>query len=98
MKEHKPNWSDIPDHPYIILIAGCSGSAKTNVWLNLINHKQDIDKICINKRESTCLKYLNDSKAFIEYSNGMDIYKNIEEYNPNKKMENIDCIWYDCYA
>ena len=29
---------------------------------------------------------MNDSKAFIEYSNGMDdIYKNIEEYNPNKK-------------
>ena len=29
---------------------------------------------------------LNDSKAFIEYSNNMDnIYKNIEEYNPNKK-------------
>ena len=25
-------------------------------------------------------------KAFIEYSNDMDdIYKNIEEYNPNKK-------------
>ena len=42
----------------------------------------------INKRESTGLKYLNDSKAFIEYSNGMDdIYKNIEEYNPNKKRK-----------
>ena len=32
------------------------------------------------------LKYLNDSKVFIEYSNDMDdIYKNIEEYNTNKK-------------
>ena len=31
-------------------------------------------------------KYLNDSKVFIEYSNDMDdIYKNIEEYNTNKK-------------
>ena len=30
--------------------------------------------------------HLNDSKAFIEYSNEMDdIYKNTEEYNPNKK-------------
>ena len=39
----------------------------------------------INKREITGLKYLNDSKAFIEYSNDMDdIYKNIKEYNPNK--------------
>ena len=40
----------------------------------------------INKRESKGLKYLNDSKAFIEYSNDIDdIYKNIEEYNSNKK-------------
>ena len=31
---------------------------------------------------------MNDSKAFIEHSNDMnDIYKNIEEYNPNKKRK-----------
>ena len=31
-----------------------------------------------NKRESTRLKHLKDSKAFIEYSNDMgEIYKNI---------------------
>ena len=63
----------------------------------MINHQPDIDKIyfhakdpyeakyqlLINKRESTGLKYLNDSKAFIEYSNDMDgIYQNFEEYNP----------------
>ena len=42
----------------------------------------------INKRESTRLKHLNDSKAFIEYSDNMDdIYKNIEEHNPNKKRK-----------
>ena len=42
----------------------------------------------INKRESTGLKYFNDSKFFIEFSNDMDdIYKNIEEYNPNKKRK-----------
>ena len=49
--------------------------------MNLINHEPDIDKIylyvkdpyeaknqlLINKTESTDLKYLNDSKAFIEY-------------------------------
>ena len=45
-------------------------------------------QLLINKRDSTSLKYFNDSKAFIEYSNGMDdIYKNIEEYNPNKKRK-----------
>ena len=72
---------------------------KKNALLNLINNERDIDKInlfakdpyeakyqlLINKRESTGLKYLIDSKAFIKYSNDMDdIYKNIEEYNPNK--------------
>ena len=42
----------------------------------------------INKRESAGLKYWNDSKAFIECSNDADdIYKNIEEYNPNKKRK-----------
>ena len=53
--------------------------------LNLINNEPVIYKIylyakdpyeakyqlLINKRESTGLKYLNDSKAFIEYSNDM---------------------------
>ena len=75
---------------------------KTYALLNLINHEPDIDKIflyakdpyktkyrlLINKRKSTGLKYLNDSKDFIEYSNNMnDIYKNIEEYDPNKNQK-----------
>ena len=43
-------------------------------------------QLLINKLKSAGLKHLNDSKAFIEYSNGMnDIYEYIEEYNPNKK-------------
>ena len=34
------------------------------------------------------LKYLNDSKTFIEYSiNIDDIYENIEEYKPIKKWK-----------
>ena len=41
-----------------------------------------------NKRESS--KQFNDSKGFIEYSNDMnDIYENIEEYNPNKKLKTL---------
>ena len=66
----------------------------------MLDYEPDIDKIylyaknpyeakyqlLINKRESTGLKYLNDSKNFIDYSDDMDdIYKNIEENNPNKK-------------
>ena len=83
-----------------MLIIGAFGSVKTNALLNLINHEPDIDKIylhakdpykakyelLISKTENTGLKYFNDSKAFIEYSNDSHhIYKNIEEYNPNKK-------------
>ena len=31
-------------------------------------------------------RHLNGCKAFTEYSNDMDgIYKNVEEFNPNKK-------------
>ena len=38
--------------------------------------------------EITDLKHFNDLKAFIEYSNDMDhVYKNIEDYNPNKKRK-----------
>ena len=44
--------------------------------------------LLINKKESAGLKYLNDSKAFIQYSNDTDdIYKNIEEYNQDKKQK-----------
>ena len=75
IKEHNPNWPQIPDHPF----AG-SGSRKTNALLNLINQQPDIVKILlyakdpyeakyqllINKRESTGLNYLNDSKALLK--------------------------------
>ena len=38
--------------------------------------------------ESAGFNYLNNSKAFIEYSNDMDnIYKKIDEYNRNKKRK-----------
>ena len=44
--------------------------------------------LLINKKESAGLKYLNDSKAFIQYSDDTDdIYKNIEEYNQDKKQK-----------
>ena len=70
-------------HAYRMLIVGDSWSRKINALLNLTNYEPDIDQIflyvkdpyrqkhqlLINKRESTGLKYLNDSKAFIKYSN-----------------------------
>ena len=75
---------------------------ENKLLFNSINHQPDYDKIylyaedpyeakyklLINKQESTILKHLNNSKAFIEYSNDMDdVYKNIEESNPNKKQK-----------
>ena len=108
IKEHNPNWLQGPDHPYKILIIGGSGSGKTL----LFKQQPDTDKIylypkdpyeakhqfLINKQGSTCFKHLNHSKALIEYSNDMDdIYKNIEEYNPNKKRK-ILIVFYDMIA
>ena len=99
IKEHNPRWSEIPDHPYPMLIIGGFELWKINALPNLINNEPDIDKIylyakcpyeakdqlLINEREKIVLKYFNNSKAFTEYSNDMDdIYENIEEYNPNK--------------
>ena len=43
IKEHNPNWSQIPDHPYKVLIIWGSGSGITNALLNLINHQSDTD-------------------------------------------------------
>ena len=67
------------DHPYRILIVGVSASGKPNALLNLTNNQSDSDETylygkdlyeakhqsLINKRESTGLNYLNDSKDFI---------------------------------
>ena len=70
--------------------------------MNLINNQPDIDKIylyakdpyeakyqyLINKREKVGLDHFNDPKAFMNYSNDMqDVYKNIEEYNPDKETK-----------
>ena len=66
------------------------------------NNQPDIDKIypyakdpyeakyqyLINKREKVGLGHFNDSKAFMKYSDDMqDVYKNIEDYNPDKRRK-----------
>ena len=100
--EHNSKWPYIPDHPCRILIAGGSGSGKTNALLNLINNQPDIDKIylyakdpyeakyqyLIKKREKVGLDHFDDHKAVIEYSNDMqDVHKNIEDYTQGKKCK-----------
>ena len=50
-KEDNPNWAEISNHLYIILIVGGSGSGKTNSLLNLINHELDIEKIYLYAKD-----------------------------------------------
>ena len=96
--EHNSKWPYIPDYQYRLLVAGGSGLGKTNDILHLINNQPDIDKIylyakdpfeanyqyLINKREKVGLNHFNDPKALQD--DMQDVYKNIEDYNPGKKM------------
>ena len=45
IKVDNPNWPEILDHPYRILIIGGSVSGKKKSWLNLVSQQPDIDKI-----------------------------------------------------
>ena len=93
-KESKDN-----NWPFRMLIMGPSGSGKTNTLLHSINNLHPIDKIylyakdinekkyqfLINKTEQAGIKNLDDSKAFIEYSNDMDdVLDDINNYNKNR--------------
>ena len=95
-------WQFIKDNPYRILIISGSESGKTNALLNLIKEQDNIDKIylytkylskpkyefLIKKPEDAGIKHFNDPKTFIEGSNTLDdVYKNIDDYNPNRKRK-----------
>ena len=103
-REHNEKWPYIPDQPYWILIFGGSGSGKTNALLDLVSQKDDVEKIylyardlrgpryqfLIRKRENAGIKYLNDSKTFIECSNTVDdICENINDCNPTSKRKTL---------
>ena len=78
---------------------GPSGSSKANYLINKIQtgnniidkiylYAKDLDEpkyqLLIKKIENAGIKNLNDTSAFIEYSNSMDdIYENIYNYNLN---------------
>ena len=57
IKEHNPNWPQIPDHLYRILIVGSSGFGKTNSLYNLISQQPDIDKIHLYIKDSYEARY-----------------------------------------
>ena len=52
----------------------------------------------IKNRENAGITHVNDSNAFIEYSNAMDdVYENIDDYNPSRKRK-ILIIFYELIA
>ena len=58
IRELNPNRQiQIPDHPYRILIIRDSRSEKTNVLLNLISRRPDIDKIHLYSKGPCKAKY-----------------------------------------
>ena len=93
--EHNPNWPEIPDHPYRILIIGGSGSGKTNALLNLINHVLNIDNIYLYSKINTKQNFYSKNMKMLEQSILM-IQKllliiqtiwMIKDYDPNKKRK-----------
>ena len=62
IKEHNPNWPQIPGHPYKILITGGSGFGKTNSLFDLVNHQTDSDKIYLYAKDPYEAKYRKRNK------------------------------------
>ena len=77
---------------------------KTNTFLYLISHQNDVVKVYlyaedlsepkyqhwIKKREDGGIKHFNDLNAFIECSNSMDdTYENIDDYNQTSKRQKV---------
>ena len=51
IKKRNPNWSELPNHPYKILIVGGLESRKTNASFNLLHHEPDIDKFFLHAKD-----------------------------------------------
>ena len=76
-KVRDPNWPNILDHLYRVLIIGL-GLGKINTLLNLISRWPDIDKKNLTEKDASKTKYelltnrlrtFKDPKAIIEYLN-----------------------------
>ena len=51
LKEHNPNWPQIPDHPCRRSIIGGFGCGKTNALFNVISHEPDIHKVYLYAKD-----------------------------------------------
>ena len=57
IKKHNPNWPQILDHPYWMLIIRGSGSGKINALFNLISYQPHIDKTYLCAKDPNETKY-----------------------------------------
>ena len=91
--KNNEKWPHIPDHPYIILTIGGSGSGKTITYIDKIYlYAKDLSKpryeFLIKKLKDVRTNHFNDANTFIECSNAMDDdYENIGYYNPRRKRK-----------
>ena len=91
--KNNEKWPHIPDHPYIILTIGGSGSGKTITYIDKIYlYAKDLSKpryeFLIKKLKDVRTNHFNDANTFIECSNTMDDdYENIGHYNPRRKRK-----------
>ena len=63
IREHNPNWPEIPDYSYRILVIGDSWSTKLNSLFSLINQQPDINKICLYTKDLKQWNYLEAIKV-----------------------------------
>ena len=57
IKEHNPNWPQVADHLYQLLIIERSVSGKTSSLFNLISQQSDIDQIYFYAKNPFEAKY-----------------------------------------
>ena len=91
IKQHNPNWPQIYDHPYWILLIGSSGSGETNsvfILFTLIYQQLKIDKIYLYTKDSYEAKYL-----FLINKRESIGLKYINDFKALIDYLNVDAIW-----
>ena len=112
IKEHNPNWPQIPDYLYRISIIGGSESGKINSLFNLISQQLDTDEIylyakdpykakyqfLVNRQEITCSKHLHILKLLL-YTQimWMTFIKLLKNTVQIKNLKYWLFWWYDCW-
>ena len=112
IKEHNPNWPQIPDYLYRISVIGGSESGKINSLFNLISQQLDTDEIylyakdpykakyqfLVNRQEITCSEHLHILKLLL-YTQimWMTFIKLLKNTVQIKNLKYWLFWWYDCW-